>query len=543
MDKASINVFDVDRLRNQIADSRQCFNLLFENATNSYRKSDFTGAAGWAQIAAHFAWYSHPGFYVSSDLENLSIDIAGQIQINNQRFNGLVHERNSKRKVLHVMTEAYSVGGHTRVVERWINNSNKDSIHSVVVTRSGKTTPPWLIKAVEASSGTYIRLDKPNDDLIQRALKLRGIAQDWADTIVIHSHPMDPIPTLAFSVDNLPPVILFNHADHVFWIGSSVADCIADHRKSGRDLTLSRRGIGKSQILPIPLERCKNEYSYRTAREKIGIPSNKIVLLTVASAYKFQQCGNFDFIDILGDIVCNDNRLMLIAVGPQNDGKWNKFDQISNGRVKAIGPQENIGLYYAAADIYVNSHPLGSTTSMLEAGMEGKAIIGLQNSIAPMFSGDDISLDIHNIMFENQSDFQTALRSLVDDCERRNSLGDMLSDQITKDHTSHSWLEYLNNIYDILPSKHYIQKMNSSNDTIKETDLFLAWFDKLAHGTNAFRNSISANGRYLPTVERMGLLIKGITDERYGFFPGKTYLSNSIIETFHSIKQKNQKNK
>lgn len=64
------------------------------------------------------------------------------------------------------------------------------------------------INFLETVSGKYM----------ERAARLKKLAYEWADIVVLHMHMMDPIPVIGFGIDGGPPIIYMNHGDHCFWL-------------------------------------------------------------------------------------------------------------------------------------------------------------------------------------------------------------------------------------------------------------------------------------------------------------------------------------
>ena len=98
------------------------------------------------------------------------------------------------------MSEAYHTGGHTRVVERWIEADDKRKYSLVMTRKSPSELPSRLVAAVERSGGRIVELDSETD-FIKRGLALRKIAASF-ETVVLHTHMDDPIPLIAFGSDD-----------------------------------------------------------------------------------------------------------------------------------------------------------------------------------------------------------------------------------------------------------------------------------------------------------------------------------------------------
>src|SRR5437016_4559302 len=161
--------------------------------------------------------------------------------------------RDSRRNVLHIATGALAFGGHTRTIKNWIT-ADSDSRHSLLLTYQTEDfpVPSWVRDAVWNQGGELIVLP-PSAPLLSKALWTREVWQSGADLVVLHIHQHDVVPVIAFAVDEGPPVALLNHADHVFFLGISVSDCIINLRPIGEQWTRGRRYASRNTVLPIPL--------------------------------------------------------------------------------------------------------------------------------------------------------------------------------------------------------------------------------------------------------------------------------------------------
>ena len=231
----------------QLLENEKLFKKAVEKADIAYRKGNLESVVAWAKIAAHFAFIRHPGIYMSSTLENLLLMVAQKIekeQISTDANLWLKFKPKDygKMRFLHVITESYFSGGHSPFIARWVKNTAGNSVHSLIATSHNGSFPDILSSSIIESGGWYGSLSELSQNLLEQALFLRKIARNWADVIVLFVHPFDPLPTVAFGVDGGPPIIFVNHADHAFWLGSSIADVIVDYHSSGGLLSAKRRG-------------------------------------------------------------------------------------------------------------------------------------------------------------------------------------------------------------------------------------------------------------------------------------------------------------
>lgn len=431
--------------RARIAENRITFDGLISDATRAIDASRFRSAAVTLQSAARFAWYNHPGLFRSLKLEELAAQIGEQLPINKSADRGLTGH------VVHVLSQAYSAGGHTRLVWRWIENDDKH-VNSVVITgQQGVPIPHQLVDAVMASGGQVITLGEGSSNLLVRAAELRGIAESGADTMVLHVHPYDIVPSIGLT-DVAAKVVFLNHADHVFWIGGSVADVVADIRPAGQQLSLARRNVAEadSAILPIPLG-APSRIDKQRARAQLGMAPDALVIISIASGYKYGASAGNHFIDIHRDFVLAHPEVTLLVIGPEPTARWLDVSEETGGRFRAVGMVRGINNYYDAADVYVDSIPFASLTSLLDAALRGVPVLALNEAVADsVLTSNDLSLTNKSVHFSDRQEYIEALENLVDQPDDRRLIAEGIRDAVANDHLPPGWNRQLNQVFDSL---------------------------------------------------------------------------------------------
>lgn len=404
-------------------------------------------AAVYAQAAAKHAQSNHAGVWASHRLERLLARIAGALPEDQRRT---AKESNTKT-VLHVLTTAYTLGGHTRSVWRWIRQ-DKDRSHSVVLTNQGGTpVPRHLADAVNESGGQFYFADTTGD-LLARAATLRRIASAY-DRLVLHIHAHDVVPLIAFCDEQKrPPLIYVNHADHTFWLGVGISDIVVHLRESGLPLSTAYRGIESRRclLLPVPLSSIERTMSRAEAKRRLGVPEDAVVLFSVARPYKYEPVlGEECFVDSLLSVLQQEQNARLLVVGPDCQGQWKRGREQTGGRVMAYGTRGDVATFYQAADIYLDPFPFASTTSFLEAGMYGSPLVsyspfGDERSIC---GADSPELKELIVQARNLETYRSELLKLMRDQSLREELGQRTRNSILDAHVGPKWNESLDEIY------------------------------------------------------------------------------------------------
>lgn len=457
--------FSREEAINILMQNRQSLEDYVHSMENSLMLEDYENVSRNAyNFAARSSWsWYHPGFYQSPKVENMLLECANRLPKEDYDMD---NKNNKKRKVLHVLSEGYSVGGHTRLAKNWIK-SDTDSIHSLVTTWQIGSTPQWLLDEINKSGGWIFSLETISDKHLERAAKLRKLAYEWADIVVLHIHMMDPIPVMAFGVEGGPPVIYMNHGDHCFWLGASIADLVADLRPSGQKLTLTRRSCNNSFILPIPLE-SKKSFNKNEIKEKYKINKNETVILTIASNYKFRSINKYNYINIIKDIVNNIDDCRAYIIGPNDDGKWHEVNIETGGKIKALGVLTEIEEFYQIADVYIDCFMMGSMTSLLDASKYSIPIIKFQNSHCPILTDFDEEFEVCS--YNNINDIIQEINELKNGNIETYEKHKRINDAIVKNHILDT-KEKIEEIYSMLDNHKVNRELTISNET-EDYDLF-----------------------------------------------------------------------
>ena len=393
-----------------------------------------------AQIAATFAWFNHSGMFVDSRLERLLTRIGSLLDpwpITEPAAVG--------RRVLHIASALYQSGGHTQMLVKWVQG-DPGSSHCIATTRQGLGATPEKISSLNAAP--VMHLDRTSGDLLKRARMLRSLA-DRADYVVVHAHPDDVLPVVALS-GSATPRIWVNHADHVFWVGPSVAKTVLHMRRSGADLGTRRRGLGSqsSWLMNRPLEVEASDRSRAQARASLNLRESDVVVVSAASANKYVPIDSGDMVAMLKRAVLENPNMQVRVAGPDANGPWHDAEYATKGRMRALGRLDSIRDLLAAADIYVDSFPFSSLTSMLEAGAHGLPLVSFRGlgEGTDVLGADSPGIDEFVLYPDNPQSFHDVLATLAHDPAQRAQRGQEVTKAIRLTHDD-TWSGNLQALY------------------------------------------------------------------------------------------------
>jgi len=458
---------------------------LVERVRDAAGRGDPDATLRAVEQAASFAADYHPGRFADGTIENVALELGWRLDdLSPGPASGAPFANGrSGRRVLHVTTSVLGVGGHTRMLYHWIA-ADRDTHHSVLVTRQGRgDVPAWLTQAVRDSGGeTYVL--EPALAIIDRARHLRDVACRGADLVVLHHFASDVVPTVAFAAAAGPPVAVLNHADHQFWLGSSIADLVINLRTAGARHTADRRFVRRNTVMPIPLPDDAAAAPSRTeARRALGLDDDAIVLLSVGRPLKYRPCGAYDFVATANRVLERHPRAVLLVVGETAEGIRPHLREPLHPRLLFEGTVEDPSPHRAAADVYVESFPFGSQTALLEAAMAQLPVVPAYAPLFPLLVANDDALVPVLPNPPDEAAFRARIDELVTTPGLRASTGAELRERLLVDHVGDGWLERLRAVYEeVARLPHAPTTIPSTEPRHDSADLGLAQWNALGGG-------------------------------------------------------------
>lgn len=406
-------------------------------------------SAVYAAIAAHMALAPHPGFFSSPRLERLLVAI-GRATLKSTPFRRVISPKRRVRSILHVVTELKPVGGHSGMLGRWIAADHK-RLHSVALTQHVGPLTSSVEDGVKASGGEIYRLNKLAGGPVAWAQALRDLAQRF-DIVVLHVYSQDVVPSIAFSTPGAnPPVLLLNHGDHIFWLGVATSDVVINLRDAATELSITRRGVEPSRnvMTPTLIAPPQRTRSREEAKRALGLPPDCVFLFSAARAMKYRSVGGHSFADTHAKLLERRSNAILWALGPDEPQDWKKACARVGGRMRGLPESPDTQLYFEAADIYVDSFPFVSSTSMMEAAGLGTPLVSrfYGEPEARIFAINHPGICAPTLHGATEADYLSHLDRLICDPALRAAKGEEARQAVLHYHTAPGWLHLVERAY------------------------------------------------------------------------------------------------
>lgn len=434
----------------------------FEKILDSINTTDdFNEKLNLAIYASKYFVYHNTGYFTSSVLERFFLKCAKTIHL---ELHNIQYKKDS---ILHVLTNGYETGGHTRVVERWIKNASPNQVHSVLQTKQTGVSLSVLRNIVKEHNGNFIVFSNKLS-ITEKAIELRKLGMKY-EYVVLHTHMEDPIPIIAFGTDDFTrPVLLYNHASHMPWLGKSVADVVLDIEK-GDQVTSEKRKISNTFFLGVPSKSVSIEISDKNKeRFKLNIPVDKKVIVTSGMAMKYRNISGKSFIDYLIDIM-DDNTYCYVIGVEKNNKEWKKSILKSGKKIFLLGVVDfNKGYlnYLKAADLYLDSYPVGGGTATIDAIASGTPALSLQ-SVYPQFD----YLIKTSAYCKTGKEFIQKAKQILCDKEYAAKVFSELRESLVEHQSVAAWNKRMKELCHIVPERHKINNLNGVVDYSKPNDL------------------------------------------------------------------------
>lgn len=414
-----------------------------ERARGFLARREHAAAAAHCAVASHIAVQNHAGIFWSPRLEKILNEIGRALVPD-----GSPPPRpREPRRILQVMTQAEPVGGLTKMLCQWVQ-ADRDRRHTLVFTQH-RGPVPGIVQ--DAFGSRVHHLNHRPGGLLTWAAHLRRLALGH-DLVVLHTHCEDVVPLIAFARPEMQaPVLVLNHADHLLWLGPGVCHLCINLRDAAQELAVTRRGIAPERniLMPTLAEAVRRTRSRDEAKRELGIEPDTILMVSVARRPKYKTLNGVTFADIHAPVLEKHPRTMLYVVGVGDPEDWDPVRARLPGRIRTTPQTPDPRVYFEAADIYVDSYPFVSSTSMMEAagyGAPGVTIFTYPEE-ARIFGINHVALVGNVMQAASLDEYRDMLDRLIRDPALRERVAAKASASVAREHNMPGWSRWLEAVY------------------------------------------------------------------------------------------------
>jgi hypothetical protein len=414
--------------------------------TDSTRLDDETLLQRIAELA-ELAFNSGPTLVADHRLEELLFAVASRIDPKPDFVSPKL--QNMPSRIVHITTGIFDMGGHTRIILNWIQADPTRS-HTLVTTGKNGSLSEWMLKILKKAGCSLILLD-PDETRIERASKLRALIMDGGfDLVISHHFHFDTVTIAALSVVGLPQVFVFNQGDHVYWLGTGMADAVLDFRRSGQAVSLRNRGIRQSLYLPYILEPQAEEPSKDLARKIAKLTEWRVVLTSMARIQKFEPCKDYNFHRTFAPLMARHPDAVLLLIGVNLEEYRKLFHADPPENIKPLGNIAQPATILRCSDIWIEPIPWGSALATFDGCRYG-AVPVFAYGLAPCIYGcavrdlfEDSGVDLR---LNTESEYREHLTLLMSDAGLMSDLSNKVQRYCNDRFVSPRWNKYLDQAY------------------------------------------------------------------------------------------------
>ncbi|GGM97866.1 hypothetical protein L2745_14780 [Shewanella xiamenensis] len=292
-------------------------------------------------------------------------------------------ELNAK-DVLHLITEPYDYGGHTRLCERI---SAMDVFDSHLLVSQYNVNPNIICRL----SGFFDKITISDNIFFEEKILFLFNEIMKYETVVLHIHPSDIESAIAVRLAKMfspnTKVFFVNHADHIFSFGRTISDVILQISFRGYEVAAANANPYKNvSFLGIPLN-----------VDVKPVFKNKIRHYIMAgSSYKMKPNKKFSIQSKIYDILSTEKESVISIIGVKKTDYWWYY-------LKLIFPRRII--FYGTlsydrylevvrkADCCIDTGPITGGTTFVEMYLQSLFPLGFHSGICGYTPLDQIRVN------------------------------------------------------------------------------------------------------------------------------------------------------
>lgn len=453
-------------IKKRINHNKEVFDLLCKGASKLDRDNQLLESLYLIKQAANFAYKNETGYFNSDILENTITSISQKVITSRNNL-----DVNKGTRVLHIVSEIFNIGGHSKLLSKWILRDN--TTDSSVLATSMKLEDLQKVLA-HHNLGSVPSMVLIGDD-IQKSQELSEIAQGF-NRVILHIHPNDIIPSLAFSSGAYHGEVYFmNHADHSFWVGKQILTKLILYRENIKEETIERRGISDDDIyvLPIPMDEIKIEATSskdkpKELRNKLKLQSDDLVGICISSAYKLNRFNGYSFFDDIIKLLNQNPRYHFIMIGVDKKFEYAEYHE----RIHYMGRVNDPSPFLRISDIYIENMPYGSFTSLFLAMTYNIPIQLMYSDFAKLSSIDIFTVEDGFEYPSDYNDWKESIERLLANPEIKQKQIDAQNSYLINNNYSEGWTRRLTQLYQSQgPNKRRVLNESKYRNELKQQHL------------------------------------------------------------------------
>ncbi len=454
-----------------------------------------------AQEFGFFSWSYYPGVYTDEQVENkLATTMLPAIDVVSNPDN---------EHYVYIATRLFEVGGHSRCVLHFIDNL-KQAKHTVILTDQRKKLPANLSSFFDKTNTSVISLPASSDPIRSAQMLRQEIISLSPAKIFLFTHPNDLLPLITFGKFHPCEILLFNHADHTFWIRGNWIDTVIDFRETGLKVTRQGRLMNRSALLRLPVSYSYEQVPKENAKMNLGYDEDGLIIGTLTNFSKVQSEKNeISFVQMMLDwAVANPLCTFLIIGLTEAQFSLLSYKEVAfPANLVCLGIIPDPEMYYMAFDFFIEPFPIGSALGIIEACKYGAIPIFsphpcyLAGSFEAFHETIQKNFSQPQDIDELQKNFQTMINMPA---EKINELSETVRELIYQHHRGENWALALKNISLEIPAQdETFSKANIWTEAAyfreyvkEETNIFFQGLLKLKHLVSKKVMWLFFTGRY-----------------------------------------------
>lgn len=394
-----------------------------------------------AEQLIFYCWKNYPIRFNDSDLEsNLE-----KLMIQPEK---LGEKKNNH--ILYVASTLFAVGGHTRCILNFIDNLPNYQ-HTVILTRQNKSIPDNIFESFKEKNVVVVILDTKKSILEKSSKLISQVDSICPSKVYLFQHPDDLVPLIAFGKNKTHEIVQYNHADHVYSLGTNYFTKVMEFRNSGAMISHFGKLISNLLIQVLPIQNIYEIPNISIAKTKLGFDSTKRIVGTLTNFGKAQSFNGMPtLVNIITEISAKyiDFNFVIIGLTEQ------EFSSIAGETIPipknvfCLGIVKNPEPYYETFDFFLEPFPIGSGLGILEACKHGAIPIFAPQQASLCSTFDVFHVEIRKCLIEATT-FETYYSTIDNYLNYQSNDLNVLSDKIRlgiyQYHRGEKWAENLEN--------------------------------------------------------------------------------------------------